>query len=668
MLSSSALSRLLQWAADEAGYLLRLLVWLPVWVGVGAAVAAATLAYQLPHTYTVEVGSGQDQAYVRNFHARMPSAGRTCRWSDLYGYVGFPGVGGSRPFTLTLTLNPGRRAPVQIIINGERFLDRTLDEGWQTVRFRVDDTHPSALASRDTVVELRAPDFRTPDVPGEPKGVKLDSVTLEQDAQGGFITPSYSTLGLFACFVLLVYLLIGRFMRGLSLFEVIKWRALTVAFAVGMLLLSVLAWNHAVFSAIAPHLVVTALSAYFLAALCEALLSGSKVHVNLTSLVWRRLLALAFAGAFVARYGGMALPQSVIIDMPYHMRWLRTLLAGDWQALYFPGGLSTVPPEWGLSLLIPKSPLFYVVVAPLAGLPFDLETLVKWVVCLLDASLVPLAYWLVRRLGFSRGAALAAAYLYAAMPLVFRSFAYGILPTILAQWLAALLLAGVLVASNKGWSVLRWVGLTMLAVLAFLSFPTPAVFLTLILAALPVLWLRAGKKPFQWPVYALIAAAWAVAVWAYYGLYVNAVAASAMSLLAPAPGGGATVRWPGGVPQLLAWTAGYSVTVLPLLPAVVAVVALLVRKAGNPAHRRAFVLVLVWLLIAPLFMVVNYRVDMIGKHLFFVMLPVAVMSGIGVWLMSRRGQWGKVYAGLALVTVGWQALLFWVERLVGASA
>ena len=79
----------------------------------------------------------------------------------------------------------------------------------------------------------------------------------------------------------------------------------------------------------------------------------------------------------------MALPQSVIVDMPYHMKWLNTLLTGDWQSLYFPGGLSAVPREWGMELLIPKSPLFYFAFAPLSILPFDLETSAKWLISLL---------------------------------------------------------------------------------------------------------------------------------------------------------------------------------------------------------------------------------------------------------------------------------------------
>ncbi|MEA2575710.1 MAG: hypothetical protein QOH93_3008 [Chloroflexia bacterium] len=385
-----------------------------------------------------------------------------------------------------------------------------------------------------------------------------------------------------------------------------------------------------------------------------------------------RLLSLAVALAFGLRYGGMALPQSVIIDMPYHMKWLRTLLAGDWQALYFPGGLSEVPPEWGMSLLIPKSPLFYVAVASFSALPFELETLVKWLISVLDATLVVFAYWFSRRIRASDKAAITAAFLYAVMPLAFRAFSYGILPTIFAQWLAAALLALVLAASLRGWRPATVLVAVLLATLTLLSFPTVAVFVTLIIVTVPVVWRLTHsrgqrRQPFSWQPYLVLGAAWVLALVAYYDLYVAPVTASAVALLGAAPGGGSTVRWPGGVTELIAWTADYLASLLPLILAGVGVLLLLARRHAAAGHARATALVLAWLAILPLFVAANYKVDMIGKHLFFTMLPVAVTGGVGLLALGARGTWGRRLAGLLLFTVAWQAIVFWVERLVRAS-
>lgn len=659
----------LAWLLSEARFLASMLRWVPIWLLVFVATGLAIALYQTPHAYTVLVGAPQDQAYTRNFHTRLEENGQLYRWSDVYGYVLFPGVGGSRPFTVTATLDPDRTAPVAIFINGERFIQRQLQPGWQTLAFYVDAAHPVALASRDTVVEFRAPEYRTEDAPSEPKGVRVSAVTLEQASTGGLIVPSLATLLYASLSILMAYILAARLLKDVSTLSSIRWRALVAAGIVTGSISVALVLDRMAFSASAPHIVATLVSSLVLLVLVEQLVRtwqpGARPHTA-------KLLASCVVAGFALRFGGMALPQSVIIDMPYHMKWLRTLLAGDWQALYFPGGLSAVPREWGLSLLIPKSPLFYTVFAPLTVVPTDLETLVKWLICLLDASLAAWVYWFTVRVSGSSKAALLSAAIYATMPLAFRAFAYGILPTIFAQWLATILLAGVLAVANKRWKLTTWAGLLALAVLSLLAFPTVAVFLTLILCMAPLVWRRphnsSGKDAIQWRLYPLLVGAWLLSVWLYYGLYISPVIASAKAMLAPTQGGGATVHWPGGIPELLGWTADYVVSLLPAILALVGILLLLSLKAPSSAQRQALGLVLVWLAIAPLFIAANYKIDMIGKHLFFTMVPVAVVSGVALWMVLRRGQWGARLCALLLATVGWQAIVFWIERLVRASS
>jgi hypothetical protein len=166
-----------------------------MWPSLAFVVALAVVAYQVPGTYVVDVGSPSDQAYTRNFHTRLDESGRTYRWSDVYGYVNFPGVGGSRPFTVTVVLDPERTAPIEIHVNGERFFAGEVAPGWRELTFAVDGSHPTALSSRDTVVEFRAPEYRLPGEEAESKGLKVDRVVLEQAPTGGFIWPSLATLG-----------------------------------------------------------------------------------------------------------------------------------------------------------------------------------------------------------------------------------------------------------------------------------------------------------------------------------------------------------------------------------------------------------------------------------------------------------------------------------------
>jgi hypothetical protein len=327
-----------------------------------------------------------------------------------------------------------------------------------------------------------------------------------------------------------------------------------------------------------------------------------------------------------------------------------------------------------MELLIPKSPLFYFAFAPLSVLPFDLATSVKWLLSLLDASVVLVVFWLARRAGARVGAALFAAALYAAMPLLFRAFAYGILPTIFAQWLAVLLFMAVLGVGSGRARVWTWIGVLLLATLTLLSFPTVALFVSMVVVGYAVLLLfRPGLRPvslprYSWWLLGTLAGAWVLAVWAYYGLYVSPVMTSVSALLAPKAGQEPTVRWPGGLTELADWTGDYVVSLLPIVLAVVGLVLLFVRKHRSPGAGRALALLVLWALILPVFFLVNYKVDMIGKHLFFTMVPVAVAGGVALFALTRRGKWGAVLAGLGVALVAWQGLAFWIARLVGQSS
>jgi hypothetical protein len=446
--------------------------------------------------------------------------------------------------------------------------------------------------------------------------------------------------------------------------------ALVAAVVGASVLLAFVMSSPVAMAAASGHIFATLLTALLIAGLCETLFRSRARRM--TSLECRAL-ALAFAGAFLLRFGGMGLPQAVIIDMPWHMKWLGTLLTGDWAALYLPnGGLNSVPAEWGLQLLIPKSPLFYFAFAPLSVLPFELEQSVKWLICLLDASLVLAISRLSLAVQPRVGAALVGAWLYVVMPLAFRAFAYGILPTILAQWLATVLFLALVSVGVRRLKPVEWVALVGLALMAFLSFPTVALFVSLVAAGYAMglaLWRGTGGSGVAMGRLAIVVAAgWLLAVLLYYGLYISPVLVSAQALLAPNAGQASTVRWPGGLPELIASTADYVVTLLPAILAVAGLALLIVVGRRSPEQRRALLLLTLWLAIAPLFVLVNYKVDMIGKHLFFTMLPVALAGGVMLFRLSRGGRWRVTLAALAFATIGWQGLVFWVERLVRASS
>jgi hypothetical protein len=73
------------------------------------------------------------------------------------------------------------------------------------------------------------------------------------------------------------------------------------------------------------------------------------------------------------------------------------------------------------------------------------------------------------------------------------------------------------------------------------------------------------------------------------------------------------------------------------------------------------------MVVLPLFMAVNYKVDMIGKHLFFTVVPLSLGCGIFFWNLVKRRGMARLFCLLAGGALAWTAIAFWVQRLVQAS-
>jgi hypothetical protein len=694
---------MIHFLGSEARILARLLIHPLLWVLLALTIGGAVLAYQVPHGYAIDVGSPADQAYVHNFHDRRDdAAGRTFRWSDAYGYVILPGTGGGVPFTITLTLNPERdQTPLTLIVNGETFVQRPFAAGWQTITLPVDASHAQALAARDLVIELRAPGFVSPDAPGETRGVQLDQVTVSPPGPG-FITPALGQLLYLAAVVLLVYLLLGRAVyplepaRGGRVFHrvppVRAWVPTLGAGVVAAVLIGLLAAVHLPLTVATGQLVAagggTYTSTYLLLILAEPLARRITPETRRGA----RAVAVLIAAAFLVRFGLVALPQTVIIDLPWHMKWLHELLAGHWESLYFPGALSSVPAEWGLQVLIPKSPLFYFVAAPLAVLPWNLEVSVKAFACLLEVSTILFCYGLLARFAPALGGWRAgwwAGFAYAANPLGYRALAYGILPTILAQWLTVAFFTLLLVWAARQFAgrqagavpaAVQFALLLLLFAASLVAFPTIAVFNTGVVGLLGLIWLRGRYRRLGLPVLGLIAGAWVVALVAYYGIYVSEfvnntlpeiLAGPPVAAQGTAPPPSSTVHWTGPL-DLLGWTGAYLVSLIPLLGGLAGLGLLWTSRAAEvrtvirPERLLAW-LTAAWISVLFIFVVVNYRVDMIGKHLFYTMVPLSLGLGIFLWWLARRGGAARLFAVLTAGALAWTALAFWIARLVSAS-
>jgi len=74
-----------------------------------------------------------------------------------------------------------------------------------------------------------------------------------------------------------------------------------------------------------------------------------------------------------------------------------------------------------------------------------------------------------------------------------------------------------------------------------------------------------------------------------------------------------------------------------------------------------------WMLVLPVFLVVNYKVVMIGKHLFFTVVPLSLGVGIFFLQLAQRGGKARLFCFLSAGVLDSTALLFWVQRFVQAS-
>lgn len=201
---------------------------------------------------------------------------------------------------------------------------------------------------------------------------------------------------------------------------------------------------------------------------------GSRVGLAVTRPEEAALCAILALGLAV-KLGGLLYPDTVVIDLTWHEKWQRTLLRGEFAALYFPSELSSGPGEWGAGVKIPKSPLYYVAMAPVALLPIATGAGLKLVAGLLDLALIPFAYAFLKRI--DRGTAgVVAALLYTVTPLSYLILSYGSYPTLFAQFLSVLAFAVILLAGRRLDRPAVFGAFVALLTLSLLAYPVVAVF------------------------------------------------------------------------------------------------------------------------------------------------------------------------------------------------
>jgi len=196
--------------------------------------------------------------------------------------------------------------------------------------------------------------------------------------------------------------------------------------------------------------------------------------------VWSGLVALFLIGLLL-RGGGVLYPQAVIIDAPAHLLEINRITQGQLWEQYTNRNLSKVPGQWNSAAVIPYSTISYFLLAPFALLPLDPNISINLVNIFLDAVRVFILYALALALGAGIRAALVAAGLYLLIPCTWLMNSWGNWPTTLSFWLALLYLTLALVLYSKlsRWQV--WLSLTVLLTLTMLVYSVTAVFMAIML-------------------------------------------------------------------------------------------------------------------------------------------------------------------------------------------
>ena len=558
-----------------------------------------------------------------------------------------------------------------MLVNGVEVKRFTVGADWQTVNF---DVRGAATGGHGVVVELRTPAEKLPNSDGRVVGVQVNQVRLET-VGGGRTIPAWGTLGMALLIVVVLYLIAARAL-GVAVADDGRRRSLAaLGAAVGVLILV------ALFAFARPYIAAYSgpLLGVLLGALGALLLQrpliwlGARCGLAITAGEATALCA-ALALGIVAKLGGLLYPDTIVIDLPWHVRWMRTFLQHDFAALYFPSDLSSGPKEWGLGVLIPKSPLFYAMLAPFTLLPLALGTVLKLCVGVMEVVTVLFAFALLKRIGMGP-AGIVAAFLYTVTPLSYLALSYGNYPTLFAHFLTVIAFALLLFRGDRLDRPWVFAIFTFILALSLLAYPVVAVFNMCVLFAFGLWRWRQGtdaaekRRALLIPISAVLAAL--ISFLSYYIQYVRVTIDSVRTLgTSTAESRGYTKGGLRGAPWHIATVFANNIRVgnlLVLLGIVVLGVVLFYRAMPSGEGRRTWQFLLLWLLIMPVFTLADAYVDLLLKPLFYTMVPVALFGGVAVVWLWRRGRIGQVVAILCCATITAQAWWLWYQRVAFAG-
>jgi len=634
-------------------------------------------AYQVERPIRVNIGGAHEKPFVQNFHDKdVAEDGVThYRWTSATSFIIFKGIGGGRARATTLRLRSGRppgvAQPVTVLVNGVEVKRFTAGADWQTIPF---DIRGAATTGHGVVIELRTPAEKLANSGGRVVGVQVNQLRMTT-VGGGRTIPAVGTLGLALLIVLALYLIAARAL-GIVVASDKRRRSLAaLGTAVGLLILVALfAFARPYIAAYSGPLLAVLLGALGVLLLPRPLIwLGARCGLTVTTSEATALCAIVALG-IVTKLGGLLYPDTIVIDLGWHTRWMRTFLQHDFGALYFPSDLSSGPKEWGIGVLIPKSPLFYAMLAPFTLLPLAIGTVLKLCVGMMEVFTILFVFAMLKRVGMGT-AGIVAAFLYTVTPLSYLALSYGNYPTLFAHFLTVIAFTLLLFAGRRLDRVGVFALFTFILTLSLLAYPVVAVFNVCVLVAFGLWrWRQETGAPEKRralliPASALLAAL--LAFVSYYIQYVRVTLQSVRTLgTSTAANRGYTEGGLLGAPWHITTVIAKNIEVgnlLILLAVAITGVIVYYRALPDDEGRRTWQFFLLWLLIMPLFTLADAYVDLLLKPLFYTMVPVALFGGVTVVWLWRRGRIGQVAAILCCAAITAQAWWLWFQRIAYAG-
>lgn len=636
----------------------------------GAALLGLMAGYLRAPAVEIGVAGRYNRPYLQDFHEPETIAGQSApsyRWTRERSTVLAPGLGRGRWQTALRLSSPGVTGqPRQALIQ--------TDTEQLPLQLRAEERTYYLLTptSGDLSVTIQSETARIGNDP-RPLGVVFGGAAF-QPLTVSALPP--------ATFLLLTLLALGLAFVTLRLIGLHPWLAL-----IGPLLtIAVLSWavatNRAPLGLLLPRLALLALFG-LVGSLVLAWLWQRLVRLGrLEPAPWLlpALLTIFYVGFWI-KGAGLLYPYSHVIDIGWHVRDIQSVLELRFAEFYRPSQFSygKMPvSEWGTNPpLLPYSPFFHIVAAPLAVFPWPLDLSVNIFSVFFDTNRVVLIAALALAVGLKSRGALLAALLYAVTPLTFLLHSWGNIPTTLGIWWT-LLATTLLVLSFGRWHERRvFVLVTAVLLASFLFYFVMAVFMGIfvLLLALALRLMRGGLPTQTRPLLAATALAVGLSIVVYYGLFIPEMIERTLPYVTQTVVGGQTNQGQAEQQTLgeyFGFTAKHLGYYMPVyidtadtvryglwLPVLLGLPGLwLLRK-----NRLALIVIGVWYLVGVLFLFAGLRISMVDKHLFFVAPALAIASAaIFERLWTRhvllRGALIGVYALTFL-----SALELWVVRL-----